>query len=91
MKSTKIRIVAWPRLLRGYRYFVAGRHLFYYKLSSQEIRVTAILPGVCCKRIITASWTMRRSVTTRSTLPSPYFFGNGMASPKLIDPPPSLT
>ena len=32
-------------MMRGYRYFVAGRHLFYYKLSSQEVRITAILPG----------------------------------------------
>ena len=32
--------------MRGYRYFVAGRHLFYYKLSSQEVRITAIIPGV---------------------------------------------
>ena len=33
-------------LMRGYRYFVAGKHLFYYNLSSQEVRITAIIPGV---------------------------------------------
>jgi plasmid stabilization system protein ParE len=33
-------------LMRGYRYFVAGKHLFYYSLSSQEVRITAIIPGV---------------------------------------------
>ena len=33
-------------LMRGYRYFAAGQHLFYYSLSSQEVRITAIIPGV---------------------------------------------
>ncbi len=33
-------------LMRGYRYFVAGRHLFYYSLTSEELRITAIIPGV---------------------------------------------
>ena len=33
-------------LMRGYRYFIAGRHLFYYSLSEQEVRITAIIPGV---------------------------------------------
>ncbi len=33
-------------LMRGYRYFVAGRHLFYYSLTSEEVRITAIIPGV---------------------------------------------
>jgi plasmid stabilization system protein ParE len=32
-------------LMRGYRYFVAGRHLVYYSLTSQEVRITAIIPG----------------------------------------------
>jgi plasmid stabilization system protein ParE len=32
-------------LMRGYRYFVAGRHLFYYSLTSAEVRITAIIPG----------------------------------------------
>lgn len=32
-------------LMRGYRYFAAGRHLPYYGLSSQEVRITAIIPG----------------------------------------------
>ena len=36
-------------LMRGYRYFVAGRHLFYYSLNSQQVRVTAIIPGVMRK------------------------------------------
>lgn len=33
-------------IMRGYRYFVAGQHLFYYQESSQEVRLTAIIPGV---------------------------------------------
>ena len=33
-------------LMRGYRYFVAARHLFYYSLSSEEVRIAAIIPGV---------------------------------------------
>jgi hypothetical protein len=33
-------------LMRGYRYFVAGRHLFYYSVTSEEVRITAIIPGV---------------------------------------------
>jgi len=32
-------------LMRGYRYFVAGRHLVYYSLTSQEVRITAVIPG----------------------------------------------
>lgn len=32
-------------LMRGYRYFVAGRHLFYYSVSSTEVRITAIIPA----------------------------------------------
>jgi plasmid stabilization system protein ParE len=32
-------------LMRDYRYFIAGRHLFYYSLTSQEVRITAIIPG----------------------------------------------
>lgn len=36
-------------LMRGYRYFVAGRHLFYYSLNSQQVRVTAIIPGAMRK------------------------------------------
>ena len=31
--------------MRGYRYFVAGRYLFYYSVSSAEIRVAAIIPA----------------------------------------------
>lgn len=32
-------------LMRGYRYFVAENHLFYYRLSSSEILLAAIIPG----------------------------------------------
>ncbi|MGO4882948.1 MAG: hypothetical protein ACLP59_19330 [Bryobacteraceae bacterium] len=32
-------------LMRGYRYFVAGRFLFYYSVTSTEIRMTAIIPA----------------------------------------------
>jgi len=31
-------------LMRGYRFF-AGRHLIYYSLNSQEVRISAIIPG----------------------------------------------
>jgi len=33
-------------LMRGYRYFVAHQHLFYYDETSEEVRITAIIPGV---------------------------------------------
>ena len=33
-------------LMRSYRYFAAGRHLVYYSVNSQEVRITAIIPGV---------------------------------------------
>lgn len=33
-------------LMRGYRYFVADEHLFYYTVSSEEIRIAAVIPGV---------------------------------------------
>jgi plasmid stabilization system protein ParE len=32
-------------LMRGYRYFAADRHLIYYSVNSQEVRITAIIPG----------------------------------------------
>jgi hypothetical protein len=32
-------------LMRGYRYFIAGRFLFCYSVSSTEIRLTAIIPA----------------------------------------------
>jgi len=32
-------------LMRGYRYFNALGYYFYYSISSQEIRVTAVHPG----------------------------------------------
>ena len=46
-------ISAFPRmypvrrrgLMRGYRYFIAGRFLFYYSVATAEIRVTAIIPA----------------------------------------------
>jgi hypothetical protein len=31
--------------MRGYRYFVAYGVLFYYSVSSTEVRIAAILPG----------------------------------------------
>ena len=33
-------------LLRGYRYFGAGKYLFYYSVSGTEIRFAAILPAM---------------------------------------------
>jgi plasmid stabilization system protein ParE len=32
-------------LMRGYRYFIAGKHLVYYSLRSQEVQISAIIPG----------------------------------------------
>jgi plasmid stabilization system protein ParE len=32
-------------LMRGYRYFLASRYLFYYSVSSAEVRVAAIIPA----------------------------------------------
>lgn len=32
--------------MRGYRYFVANQYLFYYSLSGQEVRISAVIPGV---------------------------------------------
>jgi hypothetical protein len=32
-------------IMRGYRYFIAGRYLFYYSTASAEIRMTAIIPA----------------------------------------------
>jgi plasmid stabilization system protein ParE len=32
-------------IMRGYRYFVAHGVLFYYSVSSEEVRIAAILPG----------------------------------------------
>ncbi len=31
--------------MRGYRYFIADRFLFYYSVSSIEIRIAAIIPA----------------------------------------------
>ena len=32
-------------VMRGYRYFVAHGFLFYYSVSSGEVRIAGILPG----------------------------------------------
>ena len=32
-------------LMKGYRYFVVDDYLFYYSVTSSEIRISAILPG----------------------------------------------
>ncbi len=32
-------------IMRGYRYFVAHGVLFYYSVSSAEVRIAGILPG----------------------------------------------
>jgi plasmid stabilization system protein ParE len=32
-------------LMKGYRYFIAEGYLFYYSVASDEIRVSAIIPG----------------------------------------------
>ena len=32
-------------LMRDYRYFVAGRFLFYYSVAATEVRITAIIPA----------------------------------------------
>jgi plasmid stabilization system protein ParE len=32
-------------LMRGYRYFIAGRYLFYYSIAGAEVRVAAIIPA----------------------------------------------
>lgn len=33
-------------LMRGYRYFVASQHLFYYSIAGDEIRMSAIIPAM---------------------------------------------
>jgi plasmid stabilization system protein ParE len=45
-------MVAFPHMypvrqrgvMKGYRYFIAGRYLFYYSATSAEIRIAAIIP-----------------------------------------------
>lgn len=32
-------------IMKGYRYFIAGRILFYYSVACDELRITAIIPG----------------------------------------------
>ena len=31
--------------MRGYRYFIAGRFLFYCSIAGDEIRLTAVIPA----------------------------------------------
>jgi plasmid stabilization system protein ParE len=33
-------------IMRGYRYFLANGYLFYYSVSSTEVRISAIIPAV---------------------------------------------
>ena len=33
-------------MMHGYRYFIAGRFLFYYSIAGQEVRLAAIIPAV---------------------------------------------
>ncbi len=33
-------------VMKGYRYFLAGRHLFYYTVAGEEVRLSAIIPAV---------------------------------------------
>jgi len=33
-------------VMKGYRYFIARGHLVYYGLSSDEVRIAAIIPAV---------------------------------------------
>jgi len=33
-------------LLRGYRFFEVDRRIFYYEVSSTEVRIIGILPGM---------------------------------------------
>ena len=32
-------------VMRGHRYFLAGRYYFYYSVSSTEVRIDAIVPA----------------------------------------------
>jgi plasmid stabilization system protein ParE len=36
-------------MMRGYRYFVAGRFLVYYSIAGSEVRVAAIIPAAMRK------------------------------------------
>jgi plasmid stabilization system protein ParE len=33
-------------IMRGYRYFLGNGYLFYYSVSSTEVRISAIIPAV---------------------------------------------
>ena len=33
-------------LMKGFRYFFADSYLFYYQVRGDELRVTAVIPGV---------------------------------------------
>ena len=47
------RLALYPRMypirrrgiMKGYRYFIAHGYLFYYAVSSDLVRISAILPG----------------------------------------------
>ena len=32
-------------IMKGYRYFVVHNYLFYYSVSSTEVRIAAVIPG----------------------------------------------
>jgi len=36
-------------VMRGYRYFLAGDHLFYYSVTSSEVRLAAMIPAMMKK------------------------------------------
>jgi hypothetical protein len=52
--------------MRGYRYFVAHSVLFYYSVSSAEIRIAAILPGR-----MRLAWMFGPARLTQLSLPAP--------------------
>ncbi|MFN7934828.1 MAG: hypothetical protein U0R19_15980 [Bryobacteraceae bacterium] len=33
-------------VMRGYRFFVAGRFLVYYRVTSEEVQIAAVIPGM---------------------------------------------
>jgi plasmid stabilization system protein ParE len=51
-------------LMRGYRYFVVGRFLFYYSVSAVELRIAAIIPAATrrAERCWRAATSLRVSV-----------------------------
>jgi plasmid stabilization system protein ParE len=36
-------------IMRGYRYFTSFRYLFFYSVTSTDVRVAAIIPGVMAR------------------------------------------